>query len=195
MVRAVRARIRRRRSPAQTSCSTSAALLRRPSSAADQQVHDRCGVAQVGLEPTRTLLRPNGLHVRRVELDDVMAGCDQPGHDRAVVVTGGLDPDPDRHRRPLLPGLLQMPLERTRADLGQRERQRQSDDLTAVIGDQAQALVLADIDARRQTSRRVQPPRLLHVLQLLRPTDELHDNPLNDNDPGLTDSEAGVRRA
>jgi hypothetical protein len=64
-----------------------------------------------------------------------------------------------------------------------------------MIGDPAQALVLADVDACGQTPRRVQPLRPLHVLQLLQPTKEPHGNPLNDNDdPDLTDSEADVRR-
>jgi len=40
------------------------------------------------------------------------------------------------------------------ARFGQRERQRVPDDLTAMIGDQAQRLVLADIDPRRQAPRR-----------------------------------------
>ena len=38
----------------------------------------------------------------------------------------------------------------------------------------------ADIDPRGQAPRRVHPARLLHVLPLRRPTDELRDDPLDD---------------
>jgi len=121
--------------------------------------------------------------VRRVQLDEVMAGHHQTGHDRAVVVPGSLDPDTHRQRRPLLNSRCQLPLERDRPGLRQPKRQGLPNKLPAVISDQAQGLVLTDVDARHQAPGRLQRPRLLHVLLLRCPTDELHDDPLNDTTP------------
>jgi hypothetical protein len=128
--------------PDQLLDQSGAALLWRAPAAADQQVHDRGRVPQVGLQPPCPLLGPCRLHVRRVQLDDVMAGHHQTGHDRAVVVPGSLDPDAHRLCRPLLNSRCQLPLERDRPGLGQRERQGLPDKLPAVISDQAQGRVL-----------------------------------------------------
>jgi hypothetical protein len=86
-----------------------------------------------------------------VELDDIVAGGNQPGHHRAVVVPSGLDPNPQRGR-PTGPGSHgQHGFQSTDSRLSERKRQRFPDDLTAMISDQTQRLVLPDIDPRRKT--------------------------------------------
>ena len=112
-----------------------------------------------------------------VELDYIVAGRNQPGHHRAVVVPGGLDPDPDRGR-PTGPGSCrQHGFQSPHSRLRQRKRQRLPNDLTAMISDQTQRLVLPNIDPRRKTPRRVQTPSPLHELLLRATTDELHHDP------------------
>src|SRR5664280_3014743 len=102
----------------------------------------------------------------RVEFDDIVAGRNQSGHHSAVVVPGGLDPDPDRSRSASRNSRRQQGLQSPHARLSERKRQRLPNDLTAMISDQTQRLVLPDIDPRRKTPRRVQTPSPLHILLL-----------------------------
>lgn len=113
----------------------------------------------------------------RVELDDVVPRSGQAGDDHAVIVPGGLHPDPQRQRAPALPSLSQPALKTEHTALVQREHQRFAKHLTAVISDQAQRLVLADIDPRRQTPRRLEITCLLDVPLLQLTTDEPHLQP------------------
>ena len=119
------------------------------------------------------------LDVPRVELDDVVPRSGQAGDDRAVIVPGGLHPDPQRQRAPVLPSLSQPALKTEHTALVQREHQRFAEHLTTVVSDQAQRLVLANIDPRRQTPRRLEITCLLHIPLLRLTTDEPHLNLLN----------------
>ena len=142
------------------------ALLWRPSTSVDDQVDDRRSVTKIGLEPAGTLLGTSRFDMSWVELDNIMAASNQSGHHGAVVMPSGLDPDPHRDRAAGLGSRRQHRLQRPDSRLSQRERQRLPDDLTSMISDQTQSLVLPDIDPRRKTTRRVQPPSQLHVLLL-----------------------------
>jgi hypothetical protein len=101
-----------------------------------------------------------------VEIDDIVAGRNQPGHHRAVVVPSGLDPDPDRDRPAGRNRSLQHGFQSPDSRLSQRKRQRLPNDLTAMISDQTQRFVLPDIDPRGKTPPRVKTPSPLHVLLL-----------------------------
>ena len=80
-----------------------------------------------------------------VELDDIVAGSNQPGHHSAVVVPSCLDPDPDRDRPAGHNRSLQHGLQSPHSRLSQRKRQRLPNDLTAMISNQTQRLVLPNI--------------------------------------------------
>ena len=67
-----------------------------------------------------------------VELDDIVAGRNQSGHHGAVVVPGGLDPDPDRERSAGRNSRRQPGLQNPHSRLIERERQRLPNDLAAV---------------------------------------------------------------
>ncbi len=107
-----------------------------------------------------------------------------------MVVPRGLDPDPDRDRIAGSNSRHQQGLHSPDTRLSERERQRLPDDLTAMFSDQAQRLVLPDIDPRRQTTRRIQTPGPLDILLLRGTTNELHDNPSRPRQPDPTNSEA-----
>ena len=112
-----------------------------------------------------------------VELDDIMASRNQSGHHGAVVMPSGLDPDPHRDRTAGRNSRREQCLQIPHSRLSQWERQRLSEDLTTMISNQAQRLLLPDIDPRCKTTRRVHTPGPLDVLMLRGTTDELHDNP------------------
>jgi hypothetical protein len=102
----------------------------------------------------------------RVQLDDIVAGRNQPRHHSAVVMPSGLDPDPDRDRTTGSGSRRQQGFQGPNSRLSQRKRQRLANDLTAMISDQTQCLVLPDIDPRSQTPRRVQTPSPLDIVLL-----------------------------
>jgi len=142
------------------------ALLRRASTAADDQIEDRGSVTKIGLEPARALLGTGRLDMSGVQLDDIVAGPNQSGHHSAVGVPSGLDPDPHRDRSAGRNSRRQLRLQSPHSRLIERVRQRLPNDLTAMISDQTQRLILADIDPRGKTARRIQTPSPLHVLLL-----------------------------
>jgi hypothetical protein len=94
--------------------------------------------------------------VRRVEFDHVVRPGHQPRHQRAVVVPGGLHPDPQRQRGPLRPRGRQGRLQLADPVLGQRELHRGRDHLAVVIGHQRQRRLLADIHRGDQAAGQVQ---------------------------------------
>ena len=129
-------------------------------------------------------------HRGRVQLDDLNGVLDEAGHQRPVIVPGGLDADPAQHRRPICNCNGSAVRQHADTRAGHPEPERGSHDLAAEVGHHRHRFGLADIDRHQQHPGRVETADPAHEPGLTGASNELDSHPrtslIDENPPSPT---------